>query len=96
MAKLSARGRTALVRLTKEVTATEPGDGVLREQYTVAMMSDGRALKRTVTWFAPNVFDQGKPRRHDYGWKDMGKLKAGMTPETFAAHFEARGYQKEA
>lgn len=98
MAKLSARGRTALARLTKEVEPSEilRNVGVEREQYTVAFMSDRNLLKRTVTWFVPGPYDHGKARRYDYGWKVMGKAKDGVTPESFAAHFEARGYRKEA
>ena len=99
MARLSARGRTELVRLQKTVEAGATNNlsaaGVTKEQYTVALMSDGRALKKTVTWFAPGPFDNGKAWRKDYGWKDMGKVKDETTPETFAAHFERRGYRKE-
>jgi hypothetical protein len=100
MAKLSARGRTELVRLQKEVSASDANNlranGVEREQYTVTLMSDGRALKKTVTWFTPGPYDRGKVRRHDYGWKDMGKVtQESSDPARFAAHFERRGYRKE-
>lgn len=100
MAKLTARGRTELVRLEKEVVASEANglaaSGVAREKYTVTMMSDGRALKKTVVWFAPDAYSRGKERRHDYGWKDMGKVKAGLDAAAFAAHFERRGYRRAA
>lgn len=94
MAKLTARGRRELVRLSKEVTIGR--DGVECEKYTVALMSDGRALKKIVTWFAPGPYNHGKPRRHDFGWKVMGKVtQESSDPAVFAAHFERRGYKKE-
>jgi predicted kinase len=72
MAKLGARGRTELLRYSKE----GPGDGDLTdwERTSKAFMSDGTILvKRDVRFRADEM--GGKSRKHSYGWKVHGKVK---------------------
>lgn len=90
MAKLKARGRQEIVRLTKEMDL--PNDDMLSHaKMQVALMSDGNILKRrVVTWR-----DRGPHSNlgtHDYGWKVSGKIKAGLTPENFVEIYGKSGY----
>lgn len=52
------------------------------ERHTKRLMSDGSILEKTDVRFQPGPYDEG--RRHSYGWKLVGKLKAGKTPQDFA------------
>lgn len=89
MAKLSAHGRTTLIRMVKDM----PADGaLLRGHKYFALMSDGHVLIRTVAWFKDEYAPKGE-RRNDFGWKDMGKSKTNVTPEQFQKTCEAKGYR---
>jgi hypothetical protein len=93
MAKLKARGRQEIVRLTKEMDL--PNDDMLSHaKIQVALMSDGNILKRrVVTWRDRGPYsNQGT---HDYGWKVAGKIKAGLTPENFVEIYGRSGYAPE-
>lgn len=73
MAKLSARGRVELARVSR--TLDTPNSTLTsKERYTKAYMSDGRLLTKLDVWFRPDRFDPDG-RFHSYGWKDKGKLK---------------------
>jgi len=96
MAKLSARGRTELVRLSKEYTAEQIADRLLKtepltdwERVTVALMSDGKILSKRDVRF------KSDGRKHSYGWTVKAKVKADVTPERFRAAYERAGYRAE-
>ena len=56
------------------------------EKVTVALMSDNTVLeKRDVTF-------RSDGRKHTWGWKVRGKLKAGATPAQWEAAYRAKGY----
>lgn len=56
------------------------------DRVTVALMSDGRILKKI------DVLFRGDTKPHSYGWKVAGKAKPGMTKEVFQAAYEKAGY----
>jgi hypothetical protein len=88
MAKLSARNRKEVVRLdrARDVSHDELvlWPLVLWRRSTVALMSDGTVLEKKDVRFRPSQFETG-PRAHSYGWKVVGKAKAELTAEQFAA-----------
>lgn len=73
MAKLSARGRTELCRVSKVLPDQEPGVTVTRFR---ALMSDGVILHKT-SW----KYDSKDRSNHDTGWKVGNRLKPGVKPE---------------
>lgn len=83
MAKLSARGRTELLRMEK----TYPSE-VGNMRATITLMSDGVALIKK-TFISP----EGKVG-HSGGWKVHGRLKKGSTVEDIKASLEKNGYQQ--
>lgn len=88
MAKLSARGRTELARVSIE-KETPDSALVSWEKTTVTLMSDGSIMeKRDVKFRSDN-------RRHSYGWSVLGKAKAGLTPRQFADIYAKRGFEVE-
>lgn len=100
MAKLSARGRTELARVTK----TEPRSGGFTEddlgsvRVDLTLMSDGVVLTKT-TWLKPD----GK-KDFDTGWKVKAKLtptarkqlrsEQQATVDRWVGQYEARGYKR--
>jgi hypothetical protein len=92
MAKLSARGRTEILRFSKEL----PGDeGTTRGQRVYAFMSDGKILVKTKVWFKPDQYSGGKERPHDWGWNLTASKhdpeKANETRSTMLS----KGYKEE-
>lgn len=99
MAKLSARGRKAVVECTREYTADQlqaahdrhypigdPLSGkalTIWERTTRRLMSDGTILEKRDVQFQPDWLDE-RGRKHSYGWKVHGKLKTGLTADDFA------------
>ena len=84
MAKLSARGRTEVKRVTRE-SLTPTSDTISWERTTVVLMSDGNILsKRDVKFRADN-------RAHSYGWVVKGKIK-DVTPDQWATKYRDLGY----
>ena len=79
MAKLSARGRTVLMRATKE--AETPNDEATSwAKTTRAWMSDGNVLEKRDVMFRPiGSMPAGK---HSYGWKQAGKIKAALMADS--------------
>lgn len=62
------------------------------ERKTKRLMSDGTVLEKIDVRFrpSPNCSWEGpQGRRHSYGWKVSGKLKAGKTAEDFRAIYSA-------
>ncbi len=95
MAKLNARGRTELVRLSK-VREDPTNDLTNWNRTTVALFSDRTILKKLDVRFTSDG------RRHSYGWKKYGKMKepgVGEHPEApmqkFIEAFEKVGYTRE-
>lgn len=64
------------------------------EKKTIALMSNGKVLEKLDVIFHPNFFDL-LGRKHSYGWKVKGKIKAGLTVEDFVAIYEKSGFTKE-
>jgi hypothetical protein len=93
MAKLSARGRRELARVSREKLTPESAL-VSWEKTTVALMSDGSVLEKSDVRFKPDQYDPGG-RRHSYGWTVKGKVKAGLTPRQFVEIYEKRGFVAE-
>jgi hypothetical protein len=106
MAKLSARGRTCQVEVSREYTqdelqrahdrfkASHTPDYVagsdlsltVWERKTRRLMSDGKILEKLDVRFRPSPncsWEDPKGRRHSYGWKVHGTLKAGLTKDDF-------------
>ena len=96
MAKLSARGRTEVMRFSKE---TE-GDGLdlIKRKTTIAIMSDGNILKKFTTWWK-NIYHNNGMERRDGGWSVSGKFKKGldlpMSTNKYYEQYEKIGYVKE-
>lgn len=96
MAKLKARGRQEIARLSR--TVETPDDKLTSEiNNQVALMSDGNILsKETVRWRpGTSNLDYGAKPTHDYGWKVKGKIKAGLTPEDFVRININKGFTLE-
>ncbi len=93
MAKLSARGRSEVVRLEKERVFTPVDDDVVSssfidwERVTVALMSDGVILKKRDIRF------RSDGRVYNYGWKSFGRFKDTVS-ERFTSAFEKVGYKR--
>lgn len=85
MAKLSARGRKEVARVTK-LDASPNSDLVTERRKTYALMTDGAILEKT------DVVFKSDGKKHSYGWKVVF-AKAGVTPEKFVSHYVARGYE---
>lgn len=90
MAKLKARGRKELVRVTR---ITIPDEGGLTDwtRKTYALMSDGVFLEKLDVRFKPSEF-KPEGEKHSYGWKVGGKSK--KTVEQFVSDAEARGFKR--
>lgn len=84
MAKIRANGAHEVARWSRQTDQVL--DLIVRELVEYLLRSDNVVLRRRVVWF------RADGRRHDYGWKRVGKLKAGQT----AADFEAslKGFTK--
>lgn len=73
-------------------------DVVAHDEYR-ALMSDGKVLSRMVLKFTPGPYDNGKPQRHDYGWKLYRKLKPGLKAvdvvEAWCSDYERMGWERQ-
>ena len=78
MAKLSAGGRTELMRASKETTSPDD-ESVDWRRVTRAWMDDGKILEKLdVNFKATGDASYQKARKHSYGWKVTGKIKAEL------------------
>lgn len=99
MAKLSARGRTVQVEVSREYSEAQlqtahdrhNPDGqpslCVWERKTRRLMSDGKVLEKLDVRFRPSpnaTWEDPNGVRHSYGWKIHGKLKAGLTADDYA------------
>jgi hypothetical protein len=95
MAKLSARGRTEIYRVTKSYQVRPDEDVTLRKK-TVCLMSDGNVLEKITVRFKPmGSWDDPKGRLHDWGYKVKGKIASGHSNEEWLAKHLAAGFVKE-
>jgi hypothetical protein len=86
MAKLSARGRKIIFEVEKEVGEKGVSEGPHRwEKTNIALGSDGVILKK---WTA-DIKGVGV---HDYGWKVLGKVKAGLSAEAALEIYCKKGF----
>lgn len=78
MAKLSAGGRTELMRASKETTSPDD-ESVDWRRVTRAWMDDGKILEKLdVNFKATGDASYQKARKHSYGWKVAGRIKADL------------------
>lgn len=86
MAKLSAYGRTQVASAVKESDLTPEDEySAVWRKHERRLMSDGKVLEKiTVKW--------RDGRRHDWGWKQSGALKATATAESWAKFHRKAGY----
>ena len=77
MAKLSAYGRSVVLRLEKETVPTEPGPWDITK-VTYCFMSDRRVLVKT-SWHYKGS-EVCKPRWDSSGYKVRGLLKEDLEP----------------
>lgn len=89
MAKLSARGRTELVRMTKE-DENPNSDLISYERTTIAFMSDNRILEKRDVVFKNDSFG---PHKHTYNWTVKMKCKQGVTKEKVIEVYSKKGYK---
>jgi hypothetical protein len=84
MAKLSARGRIELLRLSKEEDLPNVVAGVVWRRWTRAYMSDGNILEK---------YDVRTTEKfHSYGWKRKMKQIKGLSLQTIAKDYEKNGW----
>lgn len=90
MAKLSARGRKELARLSKESIPTDPDSLTNWRKHTYAFMSDRTILQKTDVRFKHG------DERHSYGWTVWTKVKdlEGALERTIE-RLIAAGYTRE-
>lgn len=96
MAKLSARNRKELVRLSKETRHDDVAGDITWSKMTYAIMSDRTILVKRDVRFKADAF-YGQPARfHSYGWKVWTKVKdlEGALERTIK-RFTDRGYTRE-
>lgn len=88
MAKLKARNRTELVRLAKDLPAS---DNTLSGKIKLALMSDNSILENHSAVFIDGYAPNGR-RNHTWGWKVKGKIKPHVTMDMFIDHYTKLGY----
>jgi hypothetical protein len=87
MAKLSARGRKELVRVSRTLTLSpEESSVTLERRTTLALMDDRTVLEKL------DVVFRSDGAKHSYGWKVRGKAKEGVTVDAFLKAYEKAGY----
>ena len=83
MAKLSAHGRE-LLRISREVTVTDPSRSTTWERKTQAYFPDGKILQKyDVRWKPDTYHPQGE--LYSYGWKLFARLNKGVKPAEHVA-----------
>lgn len=94
MAKLGARRREEVFRVSRSRTSTTPGVAEVREHR--ALMSDGNLLGRSVLRYTPEEVERNYGKKsHDYGWKVRGRVKAGVSLEELLKPYLDRGWTLE-
>lgn len=91
MAKLSARGRIELVRMSKETTTFPEDRDIIWEKITLTLMSDNKVLEKRDVRFTPDQYDPSG-RFHTWGWKVLGKVKEGVDKQRFIECYGKKGY----
>ncbi len=90
MAKLTARGRKELIRLTQEEeTPNDPN--TIKRRTTVALMDDGKVLRKYDVIFRATTYS--REERHSYGWKQRGSIRVGATIQQFLEWYTMNGYR---
>jgi len=84
MAKLSAGDRGVLMRAYKETAVTDD-EAIDWRRTTRAWMDDGKVLEKfDVNFKATGTASYQKARKHSYGWKVAGKIKADLLDDAAA------------
>lgn len=86
MAKLKARGRTELLRMSKSDNVIDPKSTIVWQRWTRAYLSDGNILEKYDIRFKPNTHGSSG-EFHSYGWKRKGKLVKGLSLQTIATEY---------
>lgn len=93
MAKLSARGRKEVFRVSKKTEVTDPSRGIHWEKLFKTLMTDGTILEKRQVLFVATEYSS--ERLHDWGWKVVGKLKPTLTADDLLALYTRHGFTKE-
>jgi hypothetical protein len=93
MAKLKARGREEIFRVTRVATG-EGREGIKGVRHYRALASDGNILERMVIEYTPEetAKNYGKGS-HDHRWKIRGRAKAGWTLEQLLKGYLDKGWE---
>jgi hypothetical protein len=93
MAKLKARGREEIFRVTKVETGGTR-EGIKGVRHYRALASDGNILERLVIEYTAveKAKNYGKGS-HDYGWKIRGRAKAGWSLEQLLKGYLDKGWE---
>jgi hypothetical protein len=87
MAKLTANGRTELVRLAKTAPGSDSSSGAIETVRTeIAVMSDRKLLQKT-TWFKDGKLD------FTTGWKLRSKMREGVEISAICSRYQQLGYE---
>jgi hypothetical protein len=94
MAKLKARGREEIFRVTISRPAADTSTGVETVQDFRSLMSDGNILTRRLLRYTPEeaAKNYGK-RSHDYGWTVKGRARAGLSLEQLLKIYLDKGWE---
>lgn len=90
MAKLSARNRTELLRLSKQEDVPNVLSGIIWRRWTRAYMSDGNVLEKYDIRF--RSLDYPKEKFHSYGWKRKMKQIKGLSLHTITEDYKKNGW----
>jgi len=92
MAKLKARGREEIFRVSETVPGSR--EGVAEVTHYRALASDGSVLERMVIRYTPAEKEKNYGKgSHDYGWKVRGRAKAGRSVEQLLKPYLEAGWQ---
>jgi len=89
MARLKNNG-TEVYRLTRE-NPVEPGDLIDWDRTTIAIMSNGKLLKKRDVNFKADTYNPNG-RKHTWGWKVAGKIKQGVDFEKVRDFYLKQNY----
>jgi hypothetical protein len=92
MAKLSARGRTEIVRIVRETEGEAIRESlrklrIVRQRASLVLMSDRTVLQKVDTWYQPSGEVWDKPYAAGT-WRKRGKLKTTENADSFVEAFQ--------
>jgi len=94
VAKLGARRREEVFRVSRSRPTTTPGVAEVRDSR--ALTSDGNLLSRSVLRYTPEEVERNYGKKsHDYGWKVKGMVKPGLSLEELLRPYLDKGWSLE-